>query len=301
MLRPNLLSVYKSSAEDRLHKQISLSELTAVAYLKDPKGRRNHVFGLFSPSRNYHLQAADEEDVRKWVELIKIEARIDEHEQGVLLGSPIEVGANGLENIPKEHKDLWDEERLGSSSPEPPKPSSRPRPDAPDGASGRGLRKPYAYELDYSGDDLGLHSDFSDAALPSSISETLSGMARHQRGQSMPNSDSAHLPADFTQSYRSGTEHNGSQMSVVQTDQDDARVIRHGYLLSLRSKGGVRQWKRHWVVLRPKNLAFYKSEEVSEFLFRYLTFKEGSNLIVSIGIRCSLDHPTFKYHQRSRN
>lgn len=278
MLRPNLLSVYKSSAEDRLHKQISLSELTAVAYLKDPKGRRNHVFGLFSPSRNYHLQAADEEDVKKWVELIKLEARIDEHEQGTLLGSPIEVGASGLENIPKEHKDLWDEERLGSSSPEPPNSSFKPRPDAPDGVSGRGLRKPYAYEMDYSGDDLGLHSDFSDAALPSSISGTLSGMARHRKGQSTSNSDSAHLPPDFTQPYKSGMEHNGSKMSDVQTDQDDARVIRHGYLLCLKSKGGVRQWKRQWVVLRPKNLAFYKSEEVSGFYIPLCCVQRGQKL-----------------------
>jgi hypothetical protein len=29
----------------------------------------------------------------------------------------------------------------------------------------------------------------------------------------------------------------------------------------LKSKGGVRQWKRVWVVLRPKGLAFYKSDE----------------------------------------
>lgn len=265
MLRPNLLSIYKSAAEDRLHKQISLSELTAVAYLKDPKGRRNHVFGLFSPSRNLHLQAMNEEDVKEWVELIKLESRIDEDEQGVLLGSPIDVGASGPDNLRKEHKDLWDEERLGSSSPEPQNLFSRPRTTGPDGSSIRGLRRPSAYEIEYSGDDLGLHSDFSDAALPSSISETLSRMTRHRNEQSTSNADPVPLPSDQTQAYRSGTEHNGSQMSVIQTDQDDARVIRHGYLLCLKSKGGVRQWKRQWVVLRHKNIAFYKSEDVSEY------------------------------------
>lgn len=278
VLRPNLLSIYKSSAEDRLHKLISLSELTAVAYLKDPKGRRNNVFGLFSPSRDFHLQAMDEEDLREWVELIKHESRIDEDEQEILLGSPIDVGAGGPDNIRKEFKDSWDEERLGSSSPEPHNLFSGPRTTAPDGGSRRRLRRPSAYETEYSGDDLGLHSDLSDAAIPSSISETLSRMARHRHGQSTSKEDSALSPSDLAQSYRSGTEHNSSQMSIVQTDQDDARVIRHGYLLCLKSKGGVRQWKRHWVVLRHKNIAFYKSEDVSEFLLRCFVYRSGQEL-----------------------
>jgi hypothetical protein len=34
-----------------------------------------------------------------------------------------------------------------------------------------------------------------------------------------------------------------------------------GYLQGLRIKGTVRQWKRLWVVLRPKSLAFYKDEQ----------------------------------------
>lgn len=269
MLRPNLLSIYKSSAEDRLHKLINLSELTAVAYLKDPKGRRNHVFGLFSPSRDFHLQAIDEEDAREWVELIKQESRIDEDEQGFLLGSPIDIGANGLENIRKDRQDSWDEERLGSSSPEPRNSLSRPRRIAPDGGSRQGLRRPSTYEMEYSGDDMGLYSELSDAAMPSSLSEKLSRMARRRHELSTLKTDSDFLPSDLSQPYRSGTEHNSSQMSVVQIDQDDARVIRHGYLLCLKSKGGVRQWKRHWVVLRQKNIAFYKSEDVSGFLLRY--------------------------------
>ena len=269
MLRPNLLSIYKSSAEDRLHKLISLSELTAVAYLKDPKGRRNHVFGLFSPSRNFHLQAMDEEDVREWVELIKQESRIDEDEQGFLLGSPIDIGASGPENIRKEYKDSWDEERLGSSSPEPRNSFSVPRSIAPGVGSRQGLRRPSTYEIEYSGDDVGLHSDLSDAAMPSSLSETLSRMARRRHELLTPKTDSDFLPGDPSPPYRSGTEQNDSQMSVAPTDQDDARVIRHGYLLCLKSKGGVRQWKRHWVVLRQKNIAFYKSEDVSEFLFKF--------------------------------
>ena len=240
----------------------------------------------------------NEGDAREWVELIKRESRIDEDEQGFLLGSPIDVGPSGLDNLRKEYKYSWDEERLGSSSPEPQNLLSRPRTTAPDSDNRRGSRRPSTYEIEYSGDDQGLHSDLSDTAMPSSISETLSRMARHRHEQSTSNNDSVLLPGDPAQPYRSGTEQNSSQMSVVQTDQDDARVIRHGYLLCLKSKGGVRQWKRHWVVLRHKNIAFYKSDEVSEFQLRRLHAEAGRKLIRSAGVCCSSHHPAFKYHQR---
>lgn len=44
--------------------------------------------------------------------------------------------------------------------------------------------------------------------------------------------------------------------------RDPERVICNGYLQCLRIKGAVRQWKRLWVVLRPKSLGFYKDEQV---------------------------------------
>jgi hypothetical protein len=52
-----------------------------------------------------------------------------------------------------------------------------------------------------------------------------------------------------------------SQQSNIGTTPDDERVVYHGWLYVLKSKGGVRQWKKIWVVLRPKGLAFYKSDE----------------------------------------
>ncbi|KAL8720362.1 MAG: hypothetical protein Q9181_007921, partial [Wetmoreana brouardii] len=66
VLRPNLLSAYKSPSEERLHKQISLSDLNAVAHLKDRKGRRENLFCLYTPARNYHFQARDEKDAKAW-------------------------------------------------------------------------------------------------------------------------------------------------------------------------------------------------------------------------------------------
>lgn len=43
--------------------------------------------------------------------------------------------------------------------------------------------------------------------------------------------------------------------------QNPEKVICHGYLQGLRIEGGVRQWKRVWLVLRPKSLAVYKDEQ----------------------------------------
>src|SRR5690606_1634699 len=58
---------------------------------------------------------------------------------------------------------------------------------------------------------------------------------------------------------------------------DDSKTIWHGYLYLLKSKGGMKQWKKMWIVLRSKNLVFYKDNEVrstfplaqSIFLIRY--------------------------------
>lgn len=53
---------------------------------------------------------------------------------------------------------------------------------------------------------------------------------------------------------------NVSQMSGFNVEQDPERVVWQGRLLYLKSKGGVRQWKDLWAVVRPKNVAFYKNE-----------------------------------------
>lgn len=41
---------------------------------------------------------------------------------------------------------------------------------------------------------------------------------------------------------------------------DPERVVWQGYLLYLKNKGGVRQWKDLWVVIRPRNFALYKND-----------------------------------------
>ncbi|KAK5079762.1 hypothetical protein LTR16_008568, partial [Cryomyces antarcticus] len=88
VLRPNLLSIYKDKEETKLRHQINLSELTAVARQKDPKRKADHVFALFSPSRNFHLSATSDKEAQAWVEVIRREARIDEEEEEMTMASP---------------------------------------------------------------------------------------------------------------------------------------------------------------------------------------------------------------------
>ncbi|MCJ1258454.1 hypothetical protein MMC24_006287 [Lignoscripta atroalba] len=264
VLRPNLLSIYKNASEERLHKQISMSDLTAVAYLKDPKGRRQYMFGLFSPSRNFHLQAKDEKDAKSWVELIRHEARIDEKEQEMIVGSPVarETPYQSLDLPSRSLKapENGDHERFGSSSPEPgdfPFQSSTTR----DGIRIPGVQKQSTHDLEYSGNDLGSYSDFSDTAPPQPHGQRSFLSPSQVKMHITPDVNTMAVATNSPLAIRPETARNASQISGFHIDQDEERVIWHGYLLCLKSKGGVRQWKKLWVVLRPKNLAFYKNEE----------------------------------------
>lgn len=67
VLRSNYLSIYKDKNEEKLRQKIDLADLTAVTSLKDPKNKRHNLFGLFTPSRNYHLEASSAKDAAEWV------------------------------------------------------------------------------------------------------------------------------------------------------------------------------------------------------------------------------------------
>lgn len=223
-----------------------------MACLKDPKGRRQHVFGLFSPSRNFHLQAKDDIEARAWVELIRRQARIDEDEQDMILGS--HIANEGHHFLPGDERERWEQERLGSSSPEPIEKASRPS-TTRDGIRIPGIQNSSLNNLEYSGDDLGPHSDFSDTAPSQSYTEPSFG-SFIQRKISKGNA-----PRNPALPLQLGAPRNVSQGDGFRPDQEKDRVIWHGYLLYLKSKGGVRQWKKLWAVLRPINLAFYKNED----------------------------------------
>ncbi|KAG9191010.1 hypothetical protein G6011_09098 [Alternaria panax] len=225
VLRPNCLSIYKDQNETKLRHQINLAEITAVARQRDSKKKMDHVLGIFSPARNYHLGASTDREAQEWVHLIRTEARIGEHEADMTAISPTATTKTfaALGRANRQHI-------VSSSSETEPRPSSSIAPDNMHSA-----RRP-SQALNYSGGERASISDldFSDTNPASNNS----------------------LPPRTPQQQR-----NASQQSNIGATPDHERVVYHGWLYVLKSKGGVRQWKKIWVVLRPKCLAFYKNDD----------------------------------------
>ena len=251
-MRPNTLSIYKSDREEKLRHKIYLSDLTAVTVLKDPKQKRPNVFGLFSPSKNYHFQAPTLEEAQHWVELIRKDARIEEEEEELFLASPAvnrrqSYGAHLQDTDPR--RLIADFERLASSSPEP---LERPKrlittPSA---------RRPSQLESSgMSGTELASHSDFSDCDFQRMPGTSIESLAV----QTPPTSSATARPG------LGGL--NASQVSGVNVEQDPDRILWQGWLWFLRSKTGVKQWKKSWAVLRPRNIILYKDESEYSVLF----------------------------------
>ncbi|KAF1847028.1 PH domain-like protein [Cucurbitaria berberidis CBS 394.84] len=228
VLRPNCLSIYRDKDETKLRHQINLSEITAVARQRDSKKKMDHVFAIFSPARNYHLGASSDKEAQDWVDLIRTEARIDEDEGEPQLMSPVSGSKSktfaGLNRSAMENI-------ASSSSEAEPRPSSSMAPENMHSA-----RRP-SQALNYSGNERGSISDFdfSDTGFQGSANS---------------------LPPKSSQQKR-----NVSQQSNIDSTPDDERVVYHGWLYVLKSKRGVRQWKKVWLVLRPKCLAFYKNDQ----------------------------------------
>src|SRR5256714_7039105 len=85
VLRPNLLSIYQNEDESGLRASVTLSDVTAVAPVK--KNHAEHVFGVFTPSKNYHFQGTSAQDTADWIERIRNEARVNTLDE-VELASP---------------------------------------------------------------------------------------------------------------------------------------------------------------------------------------------------------------------
>lgn len=256
VLRPNTLSIYKDEKESKLRHQVHLSDLSAVTFLKDPKHKRQNLFGLFCPARNFHFQAPTPEGARGWLELIRREARLEEDQEELFLASPLvrSVSPNGLMAVtPGDGVAPLARETMLSSSPEtfePPTP----------GFLHAGMRRESS-ALDssgLSGNELPSHSDLSDnehrmrGASIESSSVPLGQIVGSVPGPGMP--------------YRVSPTDRAAPANAFEQDPD--RVIWQGWLHLLRSKGGVRQWKRMWGVLRPRNLIMYKDE--SEYLAQWI-------------------------------
>lgn len=266
--RPNTLSIYKDEQETKLRHKIYLSDLTAVTLLKDPKHRRQNVFGLFSPSKNFHFQASTKEDAQEWVDIICRDARIEEEEEEMFLASPVVRRDSFMPPEAGTQKDtgsgriFQDREGCMSSSPEPVdlhlhsfrRPSYNPR-------------RP-SITVESSGlSDWASHSDFSDSDIQRYRGASIESLAV----QTPPTSVSAAVTRPSVGA------RNASQLSGLNIDQDPDRIIWQGWLWWLRSKGAVRQWKNSWAVLRPRNLILYKDE--SEYTVQFLV---SMNMILNV-------------------
>ena len=77
-----------------------------------------HRGAVFSPSRNYHLEARSEREAQVWVESIRREARMDEQEAEMYLASPADVGASwqGFERSIDAHISASADERAAGYS-----------------------------------------------------------------------------------------------------------------------------------------------------------------------------------------
>ena len=123
---------------------------------------------------------------------------------------------------------------------------------------------------EYSGPEAGSCSEeMSDAGLYNSAlslslhDQQLSGGELTQRQQQQQKKVASIYGASKPVAMRRNVSEGGA---VVEMFQDDERVVCQGWLHFLKSTRGMRQWKKAWVVLRPKNIAFYKNEEVGSFL-----------------------------------
>ena len=238
--------MYKSDKEDKLRHKLYLSDVTAVTSLKDPKQKRKHVFGLFSPAKNFHFRANSAEDAEQWVDVIRREARIDEEEEEMFLAGSVAPHQSyaGVGPTPALMSGRVD--AITSSSPE--------------NTSNLPSRKPIVAEYSgISGNDMGSHSECSDFEGHQPHGASIESLGLQQPAQA---STSASPPQPDL-----GTR-NLSQASGFNMDKDPDRIIWQGWLWFLRSKRGVKQWKNMWGVLRPRNLILYKDE--SEYTAQFI-------------------------------
>ena len=247
VLRPNLLSIYQNEEESGLRASITLSDVTAVAPVK--KTHTEHVFGVFSPSKNYHFQGSSAPDTADWIERIGNEARVDTLDE-VELASPT-FPSEYRESPAYDTTDEFSGEDHAEGSvladvTQGPKLEQKSRPRAST------AQRRTSHLNEYSGNELNTsHSDFSDAQV---------GSVPKSMASSLPQS-SILTPIASDQNLRPELARNASEMSGFDTSVDPERVVRQGRLQVLRTKGGVKQWKNLWVVLRPKSLSFYKNEQ----------------------------------------
>jgi hypothetical protein len=204
--------------------------------MKTSKSKREHVFGVYTPSRNYYFQGLSASDTADWVERLRSEAHVDTLDNQAPSSTADAQDAQSL----SEHEN---EDRASSPELEPDSMRvSRRRTGTHTSTRPRQVSQ-LSQSHDFSGNEMTSYSDFSDTPGPSESK----GPASKQPAPSSSRPEAAR---------------NTSQMSGFDMTTDTERVVWQGYLYYLKTKGGVRQWKKLWVVLRPKSVTFYKTEQV---------------------------------------
>ena len=233
------------------------------------------MFALFSPSRNYHLEASSDTEAQDWVEKIRQAARIDEEEEEMILQSPGGAGESayqGFERSIDAHISPQTTESVGGGymssseaenlSPNHAIPVTKTRDKA--GNTNFSVRRP-SY-VSYSGaEGRGSYSDFSDIAGPTSRLSALSLAQTDPRpstSSTQPIPGSAGVQGRPQMGLRSASQMSNLNLPASQQKEADSeRVVHNSWIYLLKSHRGVRQWKKVWLVVRPKGLAFYKGED----------------------------------------
>lgn len=250
VLRPNLLSIYQNEDETDLKASITLSEVTAVASVR--KANMDNVFGVFSPSKNYHFQGLSAPDAADWISHIRAETRTED-EDGLDIFPPPKVSSG--------HQDPSNYESTDLSADDQPNASTSPGPVRNRARTGSTLAYPQrrASTLqEYSGNEqmTTSQSDFSDvlgSSLPKNSTNSLSkppALTPIASSQQLAPQSEARTPVPT------------AIPPTTDINHDPERVIRQGHLQLLKShKTGVKGWKWIWVVVRNGGISFYKNEQ----------------------------------------
>jgi hypothetical protein len=216
---------------------------------------------LFSPSKNFHFQAPSAKDAQEWVDLIRKDARIEEEEEEMFLASPVVRRGSYFGLGMLGHRGPASSRPVLASSPEPfDAPALQP-------LTFSARRPSLNAESGLSGNELASHSDFSDTDV-----QRLGSSIENLAVQSPPSLSLDPRPSLALR--------NSSQVSGLNLEQDPDRVMWQGRLWWLRSKGGVKQWKDCWAVLRPRNLILYKDE--SEYAAQFIVHLSSILNVVDI-------------------
>jgi hypothetical protein len=285
VLRPNLLSVYKDHDETELRASITLSDVTTVAPVK--KSNHDHVFGVFSPSKNYHFAGLSAREAADWITIIRLEARTE-------IADEIQPPSTSLkQNEPHtgyETTDLSADDDLDvPGSPEVPHWSVRGNKARAESQARTELRTTSGM-TGYSGYEsfATSQSDFSDTGFGNSLPGTKgflsSSIPAHPSylspipDNAVPVSQPKYLKGSSNLSDHNIPNGQGSlnatpkaiprSTPIVASTQlspaaDPSRIIRQGHLKLAKTISGVKQWKSVWVVLRSQSLSFYKSSSDS--------------------------------------